>query len=171
MEIIIGIVEKSRYLISNYPNYRESDFVEFVRAGVTYYKIVAFDYSYDFDIVFNNEDEFNEWLVDFVYFIIPTDFVSMIDHYSGFVKEALIDKRFDIICATAQIDVEGNLITVPTAVVNVIPCSVTHWTEDGLAVLDAVIGSWNNQNPKKVIDIPYKFESMAELQAFIEKNK
>lgn len=101
-----------------------------------------------------------------MYFIIPTDFISYIDHYAGFVKEALINERFDIICATKEIEVENNLITVPMSIVNVVPCSVTHWTDDGVAVLESVIGSWNNQNTTKIINIPYKFESYNELIAF-----
>ena len=67
---------------------------------------------------------------------------------------------------TLIIIVEGVLITLPTAIVNVVPCLVTHWTEEGLQVLEAVIGSWNNQKPTKVINVPYKFESYNELIAF-----
>ena len=57
-----------------------------------------------------------------------------------------------------------------TNTVSVIPCSVTHWSEDGLMVLESVIGSWNNQNPTKTINVPYKFESYNDLITFRNEN-
>ncbi len=104
------------------------------------------------------------------YFLIPTDFISYIEHYAGFVKEAFPQLAFNIICEQKDIIVEGVSIQIPTSVVNVIPCSVTHWTEEGLQVLEAVIGSWNNQNPTKIINIPYKFDSYNELISFRDAN-
>lgn len=104
------------------------------------------------------------------YFLIPTDFVSYIEHYAGFVKEAFPQLAFNIICEQKEIIVEGAIVKVPTSVVNVIPCSVTHWSEDGLMVLESVIGSWNNQNPTKIIIEPYKFESYNDLIAFRNAN-
>jgi len=166
----IGVTTKS---IEQFEAYLQTDFKQIERAGVNYNYLLAFENHINerFELQFETKEEYEEWLVDFVYFIIPTDFVGYIEHYAGFVKEALIDKRFDIVCATADIEVEGKLITVPTSIVNVIPCSVTRWTDEGLAVLDAVIGSWNNQNPTKAIDMPYKFESYTELETFINIQK
>ena len=161
----IGVTTKN---ITEFEDYLQANFEQITRASVAYNKLFAFENHIDerFEIQFDTVEKYEAWLVDFVYFIIPTDFISYIDHYAGFVKEALINERFDIICATKEIEVEGSLITVPTSIVNVVPCSVSHWTEEGLQVLESVIGSWNNQNPTKVINIPYKFESYNELIAF-----
>ena len=100
------------------------------------------------------------------YFLIPTDFVQYISHYSGWVKEVLLDLRFDIVCEQTEVVVEGNSIVMPTSVVSVIPCSVTYFNEEGLAILEAVIGSWNNQNANKIIGIPYTFERYTDLITF-----
>jgi hypothetical protein len=92
--------------------------------------------------------------------------VQYISHYSGWVKEVLLDLRFDIVCEQTEVVVEGNNIVMPTSVVSVIPCSVTYFNTEGLAILDAVIGSWNNQNANKIIGIPYTFESYTDLIDF-----
>lgn len=167
--IKIGATKKD---LKEFDEILQSDFKVIERAGEQYNYLLAFEQYIDskFEYQFNTIEEYEEWLVDFVYFIIPTDFVPMIDHYSGFVKEVLIDKRFDLILESKEIDVEGKLIKVPTNVVNVIPCSATHWTDEGLAVLDAVIGSWNNQNPTKTIVAPYQFENYNDLIVFRNAN-
>ena len=67
---------------------------------------------------------------------------------------------------TKEIEIDGVLTKVPTSIVNVMPCSVTDWTDEGLAVLESIIGSWNNQNPTKIIGVPYTFESYTDLIAF-----
>lgn len=161
----IGVTSKD---ITEFADYLQGDFKQIVRAGVNYNYLLAFEEHIDskFEYQFDAIEAYEAWLVDFVYFIIPTDFISYIDHYAGFVKEALINERFDIICSKKDIIVEGVTVTLPTAIINVVPCSVTHWTEEGLQVLEAVIGSWNNQNPTKQILAPYKFESYNELIAF-----
>lgn len=167
--IKIGVTKKD---VTAFKTFLQSDFKVIERAGEKYNYLLAFEQYIDakFEYQFDSVEEYEEWLTDFVYFLIPTDFVSLIGHYSGFVKEALIDKRFDLILSKEDVEVEGKIISVPTNVVNVIPCSVTHWTEEGLQVLEAVIGSWNNQNPTKVINIPYKFESYNELISFRNAN-
>lgn len=165
METKIGVTTKTT---TEFADYLQGDFKQIVRAGVNYNYLLAFKEHIDsrFEYQFDTIEAYEAWLVDFVYFVIPTDFIGYIDHYAGFVKEALIGERFDIICETKTIEVEGVLKTVPCSIVNVIPCSVTHWSDEGLDVLESVIGSWNNQNPNKLINIPYKFESYNELIAF-----
>ena len=165
MKTKIGITLKP---VTEFADYLQSDFVPITRACVTYNKLFAFEHHIDdkFEIQFSTFEEYEQWLVDFVYFLIPTDFVQYISHYSGWVKEVLLDLRFDIVCSQTEVVVEGNNIVMPTSVVSVIPCSVTHFNAEGLAILESVIGSWNNQNPNKTINIPYTFESYTDLIAF-----
>lgn len=169
MKTKIGVTTKD---ITQFADYLQNDFKQITRAGVNYNYLLAFEehITNDFEIQFETTEAYEEWLVDFVYFIVPTDFVSYIEHYSGFVKEAFPQLAFNIICEQKDIIVEGATVQVPTSVVNVIPCSVTHWSEEGLMVLESVIGSWNNQNPTKIINVPYKFESYNDLIAFRNAN-
>ena len=165
METKIGVTQKS---ITEFNRYLQPDFVSITRAGVSYNKLFAFEQYIDdkFEIQFETNEDYEKWLVDFVYFLIPTDFVQYISHYSGWVKEVLLDLRFDIVCEQTEVVVEGNNIVMPTSVVSVIPCSVTYFNAEGLAILESVIGSWNNQNPNKTINIPYTFESYTDLISF-----
>ena len=165
METKIGITQKS---IIEFNRYLQPDFVTITRAGVTYNKLFAFEQYIDdkFEIQFVTFEEYEKWLVDFVYFLIPTDFIAYIEHYAGWVKEVYPQMAFNIICEQKDITIEGASVTMPTSVVNVIPCCVTHWTDEGLMVLASVIGSWNNQNPTKSISTPYTFESFADLITF-----
>ena len=116
-----------------------------------------------------NEYEYQDPL-NYKYFLIPTDFITYIKHYSGFVKKAYPDLAFNLILTSDDIVVEGETMRIVTNTVSVIPCSVTHWSEDGLMVLESVIGSWNNQNTTKTINVPYKFESYNDLIAFRNAN-
>jgi hypothetical protein len=102
------------------------------------------------------------------FFIIPLDIVSQIKHYSAWVKEAYPEKIFDVVLNSEEIDVEGQMITVPTNVLKMIPCGITRFNEDGELLLEAVIEYWNSLVPSKAIDFNVKFYSLSELTQFIE---
>ena len=115
----------------------------------------------------------NETWVDpeslYKYFLIPSDMVSQIAHYSGFVKEAMFHKSFNVKVSEIETTVEGQAVMSPLFI-NYIPCSCTHWTDEGLQLLEAVVENWNVSNDLKKMIEPYKFESYAELEAFIQNN-
>lgn len=102
---------------------------------------------------------------DYKYFLIPSDFVPQIAHYAGFVKEALFHLSFNVKADSVDAIVEGETVKIPLFINN-IPCSCTHWTEEGLQVLEACVENWNTSNPLKQMVEPYKFESYNELIAF-----
>lgn len=109
-----------------------------------------------------------EWInekADYKYFLIPSDMVPAISHYAGFVKEALTHLSFNVLCGYSTAIVEGEDVQTPLYI-NQIPCICTHWTDDGLQLLDAVVENWNTSNPLKQMVEPYKFESYNELIAF-----
>ena len=117
MKTKIGVTTKD---ITQLADYLQNDFKQITRAGVNYNYLLAFEEHIisDFEIQFETIEAYEEWLVDFVYFIIPTDFVSYIEHYAGFVKEAFPQLAFNIICEQKEIIVEGATVKVPTGVLS-----------------------------------------------------
>lgn len=103
------------------------------------------------------------------YFLIPSDLVPHIAHYAGFVKEALFHLAFNVKAASVGAVVEGEEVESPLYI-NHIPCSCTHWTEEGLMLLEAIIENWDTTYPNKPLREPYKFESYNELIAFRNAN-
>ena len=113
-----------------------------------------------------------EWInekADYKYFLIPSDLVPQIGHYAGFVKEALFHLAFNVKAASVDAVVEGEAVESPLFI-NFIPCSCTHWTEEGLQLLDAVVENWNITYPHKTMREPYKFESYNDLITFRNAN-
>ena len=114
----------------------------------------------------------NEWINEkegYKYFLIPSDLVPAISHYAGFIKEALFHLAFNVKVSSVATIVEGEEVESPLFI-NFIPCSCTHWTEEGLQLLDAVVENWDATYPLKPMREPYKFESYNELMAFRNEN-
>jgi len=105
------------------------------------------------------------------FFILPLDLVPQIAHYSGWVKEAYPERIFDVVLNSEDIEVEGQMVTVPTNILKMIPCGITHFNPEGEMLLDAVIESWNTEAPGKRIDFNVKFYKLDDLNAFIENGK
>lgn len=142
---------------------------------VVAYGLGDFDFESNGDEPFLNANEGDQWrLVEgewinekagYKYFLIPSDLVPQISHYAGFVKEALFYLSFNVKAASVDAVVEGVDVESPLYI-NHIPCSCTHWTEEGLMLLDAIIENWDTTYPNKPLREPYKFESYNELIAF-----
>ncbi len=145
------------------------------------YVTMVGELAFDFELTDEpfSIDDFQNWQKDlstgewklraellYKYFLIPLDLVPNIAHYAGFVKETFSELIFDVILDKQTISVEGVDIEVPTNQVKLIPCNCTHWTEEGLMLLDAVIENWNTSNPNKVINFQVKFESFEEFKTF-----
>lgn len=116
-----------------------------------------------------NEYEYDDPL-NYKYFLIPTELISNIKHYAGFVKKAYPELMFSVILNSEDLVVENETIKVVTNTLSMIPCSVTRWTDEGLMVLDAVVENWNHTVPSKLISFNVKFESYNELMAFRNAN-
>ncbi len=100
------------------------------------------------------------------YFLIPLDLVPNIAHYAGFVYQTFPELIFDVVLQSQTITVEGTDVSVPSNQVKLIPCCCTHWTDEGLMLLDAVIENWNTSVPNKTINFQYSFESFDLFKAF-----
>ena len=157
--------------------WKHSDFRDVTVENINYKVVYSFDsyftdpvFRSKFDFVFDNEDNFQTWerTGQYSYFIIPLDIVSQIKHYSAWIKEAYPEKIFDVVLNTEEIEVEGQMIQVPTNIIKMIPCGITAFNAEGEMLLDAVIESWNTQVPSKAIDFNVKFYSLSELTQFIE---
>ena len=157
--------------------WKQSDFRDVTVEYINYKVVFSFDsyfadpvFRSKFDFVFNNEADYQTWerTGQYSYFIIPLDIVSQIKHYSAWVKEAYPEKIFDVVLNTEEIEVEGQMVTVPTNIIKMIPCGITAFNAEGEMLLDAVIESWNTQVPSKAIDFNVKFYSLSELNQFIE---
>ena len=68
MKTKIGLTTKD---ITEFEGYLQGDFKPIVRAGVNYNYLLAFEEHIDnrFEYQFNTTEEYEAWLVDFVYFI------------------------------------------------------------------------------------------------------
>lgn len=155
----------------------QSDFRDVTVENINYKVVFSFQSYFEdetfrakFDFVFDNESDYQTWerIGQYSYFIIPLDIVSQIKHYSAWVKEAYPEKIFDVVLNTEEIEVEGQVVTVPTNIIKMIPCGITAFNPEGEMLLEAVIESWNTQVPSKAIDFNVKFYSLSELTQFIE---
>ena len=175
----IGIIKTSSFNILDYPEVIRDAFEDIELLGITHKKLFAFeDYinGYPFDYVFDTEEEFQTWINNeqypplYKYFLIPLDLVPQIGHYSGFVKQTFPELIFDVILESQTIPVEGIDVVVPSNQVKLIPCNCTHWSVEGLQLLDAVIQNWNTAVPNKTINFPVKFESFVLFTQFRDSN-
>ncbi len=176
----IGLIQAQKYNPDNYQEIVKDKFQDIELLGNSYKKLFAFNQyidGYDFDYVFNSEDELQAWLQDeqypplFKYFLMPVEIIPAVKQYAGFVYQSFPEFIFDYIKETDTVEVEGVEIQVPTNSIKLIPCNCTRWTDEGIMMLDAVIENWNVTYPNKVIDFQVKFETYKELKAFLEANK
>lgn len=115
--------------------------------------------------VFNPDELDNK---NYCYFIIPLDLVSNLDHYATWVKEAYPNKIFDIALESITVEIEGKAVAITSNILKMIPCGITHFNDEGIQLLDAIIEGWNIENPNKAIAFDVKFNSLADLETFIE---
>ena len=73
---------------------------------IIYNKLFAFEVHINdrFEITFDNEEEFQTWLTDFVYFIVPSDYIPAISRYKNVVREAYPKLAFNIVCEKYKIN-------------------------------------------------------------------
>lgn len=157
--------------ISEFEDYLQADFSQITRGVVTYNKLFAFAQYIDdrFEHVFDSEDELNEWLTDYVYFIVPIEYVDAISKYNGVVQQAHTELVFNVTCATSVISIAGVDQVIPSSVVSVLPGASAYFDDAGIAIIDAIVDSWNTANPKRAIPEPYRFDSYKELIAYRDK--
>ena len=54
-------------------------------------------------------------------------------------------------------------------IANVTPTSTLIFDETCINITNTIINAWNSQNPNKIINMPYRFNSYKELIEFREK--
>ena len=171
MKAKIGIIKAVNFNPENYSEVVRNSFTNLLHDGVEYKQLSAMEHYFNehFEQVFEDQKSFEKWLTpgQYSFFILPLDLVPSIKHYSDWVKEAYPEKIFDVVLASEEIEVEGQMVTVPTNIVKMIPCGITAFNPEGEMLLDAVIESWNTQAPNKAIDFNVKFYSLTELDNFI----
>jgi len=171
----IGIIKTENFDPLNYSEVVRGAFEDVELTGIEYKKLFAFDTyidTYPFDYVFDTEEEFQNWINNeqypplYKYFLIPLDLVPNIAHYAGFVYQTFPELIFDVVLESQTITVEGVDVIVPSNQIKLIPCNCTHWSEEGLMLLEAVIENWNTAVPNKTINFPIKFESFDLFKSF-----
>ncbi len=175
--MIIAVINTIAYSNLILPaDWKESDFYDVIVENIAYKRVYTFDkyfadpiFRAKFDFVFENEADYQTWerTGQYSYFVLPLDLIPQIAHYSGWVKEAYPEKIFDVVLTSDEIEVEGQMVTVPTNILKMIPCGITAFNPEGEMLLEAVIESWNTQAPNKAIDFNVKFYSLTELDNFI----
>ena len=158
----IGVIKSANFNHENYSEIVRNSFTD-IKVGTGSYKML-FAFSeyvdgYTFDKVFNTHEELELWKLEYEYkyFLIPLDLVSNISHYAGFVYQTFPNLIFDVVLEKTTITVEGVDVEIPVNQVKLIPCNCTHWTDEGLQLLDAVIENWNTSYPEKEINFQYAF--------------
>ena len=105
------------------------------------------------------------------YFIIPTDFVGDVTGFGEFVREARPDLNFNIICQSIDIQLSSEKVTVPTNVVNMSVGAVRVFDETGIGMINGIIDAWNEHNPTKIINEPYRFNNFDDFMQFKNLHK
>ena len=167
----IGLIKTENFIPENYSSVIVDAFEDIEVGGDSYKKLFAFsEYidGYVFDKVFDTHEDFELWKLEYEYkyFLIPLDLVQNIAHYAGFVYQTFPELIFDVVLESQTITVEGVDVIVPSNQIKLIPCNCTHWSEEGLMLLEAVIENWNTAVPNKTINFPIKFESFDLFKSF-----
>ena len=102
-----------------------------------------------------------------VYYIIPLEIIGRIKQYSGYVIKTYPELIFDVTLASEEIVIESTTLIIPRNQIWMLPCSSRYYTNEAVQLLDAIIELWNVDNPDKQVNFQYKFNSYAELMAFI----
>ena len=89
---------------------------------------------------------------------------------STFVKKAYTDLNFNIICEKQILNINGVDIEVPASVVNISIGAVKHFDDAGIGMINGIIATWNQYNPTKLINEPYRFENFDDMMAFRKNN-
>ena len=104
------------------------------------------------------------------YFIIPTDFIPEVTGFSEFVRKTYTELNFNIICEKQILNINNTDIEVPASVVNISIGAVRHFDDAGIGMINGIIAAWNQYNPTKLINEPYRFNNFDELMAFRHLN-
>lgn len=167
----IYIIQTANFIPENYSEIIRDKFTDEMYEGVEYKQIFTFEHHIHTTegLFFNTQEDFQNWKNqhEYDYFILPLDLVPSIKHYASWVKETYPDRIFDVVLSTDEIEVEGQMVTVPTNILKMIPCGITAFNSEGEMLLEAVIESWNTQAPNKAIGFNVKFYSLTELDNFI----
>ena len=168
----IYIIQASDFIPENYSEVIRDKFTDEVYEGIEYKQIFTFEHHIHTNegLFFDTQEDFQNWKNqhEYDYFILPLDLVPSIKHYASWVKETYPDKIFDVVLGADEIEVEGQMVSVPTNILKMIPCGITAFNPEGEMLLEAVIESWNTQVPSKAINFNVKFYSLSELTQFIE---
>lgn len=167
----IGAVLAVSFNADNYNEVVRDSFKDVIQGGKDFKVLCAFEHyinGHPFDFVFDTVEAYEKWVIEYEwrYFLIPLELVPAISHYADFVKTTFPELIFDVVLQRQAVTVGGVVVEVPTTMVKMIPCNCTHWTDEGLQLLDAVIENWNTSYPGEVINFQYKFETFDEFKAF-----
>ena len=167
----IGVIKTENFIPENYSGVIVNAFEDIEVGEDMYKKLFAFSQyieGYVFETVFDTQEAFELWRLEYEYkyFLIPLDLVPNIAHYAGFVYQTFPELIFDVVLERQTITVEGVDVDVPVNQIKMIPCNCTHWSDEGVQLLEAVTENWNTSVPNKVINFPVAFESFDLFKAF-----
>ena len=172
MDIRYCLIEKVKFDKSKFVGFSDSDFKEVIRGGKEYVYCYCFsEYAPLFDIVFETLEDYETWLNDFCYFIIPNEIIPQISHYSGWIIGVKDELTFNLTLNKGVYTIDGVDYELATNSVQMIVCYVNRWVDEGVNLLEAIIELWNNDNPTKIINHPIMFDSYKDVVAFIDSKK
>lgn len=165
--IKIGVVKN--FDPSLFEDYLLPDFKEITRCGINYNQLLAFEQYIDdrFDIVFSSIEEFETWLNDFIYIIIPSEMIPQLTDFIPMVEDIDNANQFDVILSEMDITTRnGEEKTVICDTLKMTPCKCLTWDNGDDSILDGIIYQWNELETYRIIDFPCKFDSLADLEDF-----
>lgn len=108
--------------------------------------------------------------ISYEYFIVPTDFVPEITGFSEFVRKVYTKLNFNITCKTETLVIQGVETQVPANIVNMSIGAVRIFDDAGIGMINGIIAVWNQYNPTKLINEPYRFNNFDDMMAFRKNN-
>jgi len=169
-----GLIESSRFDAVKYDKIITGSFELIQRGGVEYMHIMAFSHyidNYPFDFI-KSEDDYQTWLTDFIYVIIPSELIPSLVELSSFVEDIDAANQFNVVLSKTSITTRNAATyNIPCDVINMTPCKLLAWEKGDDAILQGIIDVWNSYEDYRVIDFACKFDSYAELEAFKEMQK
>jgi hypothetical protein len=165
--IKIGLIKN--FDPSLFEDYLVCDFNLVNRGGTDYHQLTAFSEYIDdrFDLSFNSIEDYNKWLTDFIYIIIPSELIPSLVELSSFVEDIDVANQFNVVLSKTSITTRNAATyNIPCDVINMTPCKLLAWEKGDDDILQGIIEVWNSYEDYRVIDFACKFDSLPELEAF-----
>lgn len=170
-----GIIKADNFVQNDYHAIIKNNFQGVSRAGVGYKVVCAIDNPLyfeqgNFDYIFS-QSEYNAWIVDTPYIIIPNLIIPEIKEQIALVEDVLFQEQFIYVDNLEEVTTRNNNVgNVVASSVIFTPCKVLKWEEGDNLLLQGIVDLYNSKNTGVTIDFDCFFNTKQEMEDWKNAN-